>query len=537
MAIHLIKALKNSNHVVLESPTGTGKSAAILCSALAWQRYHYKMELNKKQQQQLSGNDMDMDGKTENNDGKVAKVKIIYCSRTHSQVAQMVKSLKDTPYRPRMAILGSRDRLCIHKSIKPRTGNTDSAKGVNVNNDCRLRVRNTEKSRKHMLTNPSSNDPYDDEDPPENMPGDGGTDDLEGPLEGEENGGFTRRRQTCPHYRQLTTSRVANLALSAFIPNSTSVNCCSVGGKQSKYGAHDIEDLVNFGVDPYVQKNVALYRKDESESYGLSLKSGDVGQHQRQYSRRGSYVKEVKRNTPADIGSIKMGDKIVRVDGEDVSSDNPATVVDKIKSSAKSGMNNPLLLDVSRSGTISNGNGTYSSRAACPYYLSHVLSKDADIIFAPYNYVLDPGIREALDIELNNAVVILDEAHNVESTLREAGSGKFGEFELLELIVMLNNYAITEKSTSNMMDVGGGVMSDESDTAYLCDVAHALLMFVEKIVTTLKTARICFENNPGLKGADSKLKEWEKFHTSDDTEVSFYWVLDRSRCIGLCLVI
>jgi len=43
MAIHLIKALKNRRHVVLESPTGTGKSAAILCSALAWQRYHAKI--------------------------------------------------------------------------------------------------------------------------------------------------------------------------------------------------------------------------------------------------------------------------------------------------------------------------------------------------------------------------------------------------------------------------------------------------------------------------------------------------------------
>ena len=38
MAIHLIKALKDKKHVVLESPTGTGKSAAILCSVLAWQR-------------------------------------------------------------------------------------------------------------------------------------------------------------------------------------------------------------------------------------------------------------------------------------------------------------------------------------------------------------------------------------------------------------------------------------------------------------------------------------------------------------------
>ena len=48
------------------------------------------------------------------------KTKIIYCSRTHTQVAQMVQSLKKTPYRPKMAILGSRDRMCIHKALRPR---------------------------------------------------------------------------------------------------------------------------------------------------------------------------------------------------------------------------------------------------------------------------------------------------------------------------------------------------------------------------------------------------------------------------------
>ena len=264
----------------------------------------------------------------------------------------------------------------LNRSIKPRGNGAEPVKGVNVNNECRLRVRNTEKSRKHMLTNPgNNNDPYLDDDPPEYMPGDGGTEEQDGmtndgPTEGGDNDGFMRRRRTCPHYRQLTTSRVANLAHSTFVPSSK-VNCCSVGGKKSKYGAHDIEDLVNFGVDPYIQKDVALYRRDPNESFGLSLK-GETGEN------RGSFVREVKKNTPADInGSIKAGDKILRVNGANVSNAPPSTVVEKIKSA----QSDPLMLDVSRSGSISNGDGGYSSRAACPYYLSQVLSKDADIIF------------------------------------------------------------------------------------------------------------------------------------------------------------
>jgi C-terminal processing protease CtpA/Prc len=61
-----------------------------------------------------------------------------------------------------------------------------------------------------------------------------------------------------------------------------------------------------------------------------------------------SFVREVKRDTPADInGSIKVGDKITRVNGADVSSSNPATVVEAINK-VKS---DPLLLDVSRAAT------------------------------------------------------------------------------------------------------------------------------------------------------------------------------------------
>ncbi len=50
----------------------------------------------------------------------------------------------------------------------------------------------------------------------------------------------------------------------------------------------------------------------------------------------------------------------------------------------------------------------------CPYYISRELSKSVDILFAPYNYLIDPGNRRSLNgIPWDNAVLIFDEAHNL----------------------------------------------------------------------------------------------------------------------------
>ena len=50
----------------------------------------------------------------------------------------------------------------------------------------------------------------------------------------------------------------------------------------------------------------------------------------------------------------------------------------------------------------------------CPYYATRELLPSADIVFCPYNYLIDPIIRASMDINPSNAIIILDEAHNIE---------------------------------------------------------------------------------------------------------------------------
>uniref|UniRef100_A0A3Q1G5Q8 DNA 5'-3' helicase n=1 Tax=Acanthochromis polyacanthus TaxID=80966 RepID=A0A3Q1G5Q8_9TELE len=59
---------------------------------------------------------------------------------------------------------------------------------------------------------------------------------------------------------------------------------------------------------------------------------------------------------------------------------------------------------------------------SCSYYAARELMESASIIFCPYNYLLDPMIRESMDIDLAGQILVLDEAHNIEDCARESAS-------------------------------------------------------------------------------------------------------------------
>ncbi|KAM0905112.1 hypothetical protein ACQ4PT_017554 [Festuca glaucescens] len=58
----------------------------------------------------------------------------------------------------------------------------------------------------------------------------------------------------------------------------------------------------------------------------------------------------------------------------------------------------------------------------CPYFAAQTLAEAAQLVFCPYNYLISPIVRRAMDIDIRGSVVILDEAHNIEDISREAGS-------------------------------------------------------------------------------------------------------------------
>lgn len=107
----VIDCLEQSTHGVLESPTGTGKTLSLLCSALAWtQRKKQQVETSIREQlgnveqfnmeygidtSKLPGRKQlveslvqQMNGPNSNQNTKLGVPRIIYSSRTHSQISQ-----------------------------------------------------------------------------------------------------------------------------------------------------------------------------------------------------------------------------------------------------------------------------------------------------------------------------------------------------------------------------------------------------------------------------------------------------------------
>lgn len=95
-------------------------------------------------------------------------------------------------------------------------------------------------------------------------------------------------------------------------------------------------------------------------------------------------------------------------------------------------------------------------------------------------------------------MVVLDEAHNIEDTLCESGSGEYGEIDLCHLISVLTKYSNQKKSvgvdprdSESMVELNGG------GEQAISSVAHELVLFIEKVVNHMRVEREKFEAGPG----------------------------------------
>ncbi|KAJ0036143.1 hypothetical protein NQD34_004820 [Periophthalmus magnuspinnatus] len=344
----VIECLQQKKNGILESPTGTGKTLCLLCATLAW-REHFKDTISaRKIADQLKGAEMfpntplaswgnaatDGDSTTYYTDIP----KIIYASRTHSQLAQVISELKNTTYRPKVCVLGSREQLCVNPEVMRQESNH-----VKVHM-CRAKVST----------------------------------------------------RSCVYYNNVEEK-------------STDCNLTN--------SILDVEDLVKYG----------------------------------------------------------------------------------------------------------------SKQRVCPYYLSRTLKQQADIIFMPYNYLLDPKSRRAHNIELSKAVVIFDEAHNVERTCEESTSFDLTPYDMASAITAVDRLLVEQtKEVSRGDGPSESFSADLLSTGLKMDITT--IAKIKQILLDLEAAIDSYEI-PSGKGVTKPgifiYELLERAHLNYNTKTPVYEALEQ----------
>jgi regulator of telomere elongation helicase 1 len=126
-----------------------------------------------------------------------------------------------------------------------------------------------------------------------------------------------------------------------------------------------------------------------------------------------------------------------------------------------------------------------SSRGFCPFYQSRELSKFADIVFLPYNYIVD--FRENFEgdqgtLDLGGSIVIIDEAHNIERVCEDAATISFGTLDIFHSIRMLER-AIESVSVERQLITRGDERREDSSSV---QQINSVELSLSELIKTLK---------------------------------------------------
>lgn len=84
---------------------------------------------------------------------------------------------------------------------------------------------------------------------------------------------------------------------------------------------------------------------------------------------------------------------------------------------------------------------------SCPYFAARQLAElsSTELVLCPYNYLIDPVICRSMGFNLDGAVILIDESHNIEDVARSSASREIDFHHIrhteVELTRMLATFA------------------------------------------------------------------------------------------------
>ena len=287
-----------------------------------------------------------------------------WSTRTHSQMSQVVKELRRTAYRPRVASMVSRRKMCPFSAA--------SRGATELDTWCHEGVMHAEKLRKR----------------------------TEKDSDGSQEARMRLSLQTvpealhtsassCPFYANMARPEVAAFVAERFMGacdihvdadvDQTALRGVSREGTCKSDWVWDIEDICQSGA---TGKNFCSRRPD----VGADLPPLGVA------SPRAKPKKSTRTCVNCDSACAE-----------------PSFVPPK--AIVKGNVRLRPRFQVSA-----------STAAFCPYYAANALARVADLTILPYNSLLMPQIRVSKKIQLADAIIVVDEAHNLEDFCCSEGS-------------------------------------------------------------------------------------------------------------------
>lgn len=126
----------------------------------------------------------------------------------------------------------------------------------------------------------------------------------------------------------------------------------------------------------------------------------------------------------------------------------------------------------------------------CPYFYSRESSEVADIIFLPYNYLIDTSIRNTLSINWDQSIIIFDEAHNIEKIASDASSFSLSSSDIAACI---NEFQQVLKDLQSKPSTEIATSANSSGGPSLVDTARVLrgLFGVERALDRIPLQQKC----------------------------------------------
>lgn len=159
--------------------------------------------------------------------------------------------------------------------------------------------------------------------------------------------------------------------------------------------------------------------------------------------------------------------------------------------------------------------GKYES--ICPYYFSRALSKFADIIFLPYNYILDNDKRRQVKEMFPHSIIIFDEAHNIERVAEDGESYTLSTDILSEALLEVREIKkLFDKGGRNILR-GRGKEIDQEELKKRFDdlcVVEQPMRSLEKNLSDMKKQYI---KEAVAKGGNGNKRPWKREKNEDET--------------------